>query len=165
MPIPSRRSCCCDQPQEAVRGGSVRISNRIRPILLHIPRYSFESQARLARDCGVSCSTISRLVRGKTAPSYRLARAVTDALSKGLGVPLDMRDVFTTDGTYPTPCVCDLTTSCTGCFPGEAYDAEGNIRPEYRDLRPGDWCRYPPLVTPPAGAKPHPSSVTPSACK
>jgi transcriptional regulator with XRE-family HTH domain len=133
----------CDQPLSARPGrGEAAIQNRIRALLPHIVWYSIEGQARLAADCSVSRSTISRLVRGKCSPSYRLARAVTDALSKRLGVPLDMREVFTTDGTYPTACVCDLTPGCTGCFPEEAYDAEGNLRPDYRDLRPGDWCRY-----------------------
>jgi len=121
-----------------------RISNRIRAIMLHIPWYSIEGQRRLARDCHVSHSTISRLVRHETAPSYTLAESVTRALEKRLGVPLSMREVFSTDGTYPTACVCDLTPNCTGCFPDEAFDEAGAMRQEYRDLKPGDWCRYVP---------------------
>lgn len=125
----------------------VTITNRLKAFLVHVPFYSFEGQFRIAHDCGVSCSTISRLIRHQTNPSYRLARAITDVLARRLGVPLDMRDVFSTDGTYPTPCVCDLIPDCHGCFPDEAYDSEGNMQPEYRDLRPGDWCRFPPLIT------------------
>lgn len=130
----------------------VRISNRVRAFLLHIPWYSIEGQRRLARDCKVSPSTISRLVRGETLPSYVLAEAVTAAISRRLGVPVDMRDVFSTDGTYPTACVCDITPSCAGCFPPEAYDEDDRMRPEYRDQRPGDWCRHRPMprVVPPA---------------
>ena len=123
------------------------ITNRLRAFLVHIPWYSIEGQCRMAHDCGVSCSTISRLARGETSPSYKLARRVTDALSRRMGVPLDLREVFSTDGTYPTSCVCDLTPDCNGCFPDEAYDGECNMRPEYRDLMPGDWCRYPPLTS------------------
>ena len=119
------------------------IQNRIAPILSHIPWYSIEGQARLAADCHVSRSTISRLVRGKSLPSYRLARAITDALSHRLGLPLDMREIFTTDGTYPTACVCDLTPDCRGCFPDAAFDALGSRKPEYAHMNPGDWCRYP----------------------
>jgi transcriptional regulator with XRE-family HTH domain len=100
-------------------------------------------QRRLATRCGVAPSTISRVVRGETSPSYRLAALVTAALSANLGVALDVRDVFSTDGTYPTACVCDLIASCTGCFPPEAYDEDGAMRPEFRDLRPSDWCRFP----------------------
>src|SRR5438094_124143 len=88
------------------------ITNRVRAIMLHIPWYTIEGQARLAYNCGVCRSTISRLVKNEFSPSYRLARAVTDALGKRLGLPLDIRDVFSTDTTYPTPKVCDLTPSC-----------------------------------------------------
>lgn len=123
------------------------IQNRLKSILVHIPWYSIEGQCRLAKDCHVSCSTISRLVRNQTAPSYALARAITDAISARLGVPVDMRDIFSTDGTYPTPCVCDLSPQCHGCFPDEAFDNEGRLLPEYRDLKPGDWCRFPPTIS------------------
>lgn len=119
------------------------ITNRVRAFLIHIPWYTIEGQCRLARDCGVSCSTISRLVRNQSAPSYRLARAVADSLSRRLGVPLDMREIFSTDGTYLTSCVCDLTPACNGCFPPEAYDCQDNLKPEFRGYKPGDWCRYP----------------------
>src|SRR5579872_1809763 len=126
-----------------------RISNRVRALLIHIPWYSIEGQCRLARDCGVSCSTISRLVRGVTCPSYHLARTVTDELGKRLGVPLDMREVFSTDGTYPTPLVCDLTPHCRGCFPPDAFEEDGSLKSDFQGLRPGDWCRYRPLETGP----------------
>jgi len=76
--------------------------------------------------------------------SYHLAETVAQALEKRIGVALSTREVFTTDGAYPTACVCELTPGCTGCFPSEAFDEDGNMRPEYRDLRPGDWCRYRP---------------------
>lgn len=125
-----------------------RLTNRVRPIMIHTSWYCIDGQHRLAKDCQVSPSTISRLLRGETDPSYLIAAAVTEALEKRLGNPLSMRDVFTTDGTYPTPCVCDLRSFCKGCFPPEAYDADDNMKPEYRDLRPGDWCRYRPMEAP-----------------
>jgi len=132
-----------DHQQVPDRDRTIPITNRVRAFLVHTPWYSFEGQCRLARDCGVSCSTISRLVRGKSAPSYRLAQLVTNALSTKIGVRLDLREVFSTDGTYPTACVCDLTPGCQGCFPEEAYDPDGGLKPEYRHMNPGDWCRYP----------------------
>lgn len=106
--------------------------------MIHAPRYSFQGQARLACDAGVSRSTISRLLGGRINPSFRLAQAVTAALEKSLKRPLDPREVLSPDGTYPTPSGCELA-GCRGCMPEEAYDKEGRLRPEYRDLRPGDW--------------------------
>lgn len=135
------------------------ICNRLRAVMLHVPWYTIQGQHRLAADCYVSSSTISRLVRNQTSPSYRLARAVTDALARRLGVPLDMRDIFSTDGSYPTACVCDLSPSCTGCFPPEALDDDGQFTPAFVGLKPGDWCTYPALQTPPAQAS-KPLSIT-----
>ena len=131
-----------------------RISNRVRALLIHIPWYSIEGQRRLAKDCKVSPSTISRLIRGENAPSYQLAETVTRALEKRLGIPLSMRDVFTVDGTYKVPCVCDLTPQCKGCFPPEAYEEDGSMKYEYKDQRPGDWCRYNPISDNPSTGLP-----------
>ncbi len=114
------------------------VQNRVEVLLVHIPKLSIRGQARLAAEVGVSRSTISRLVNGRINPSYRLARGVTTALERLLGYPLDMRDVFSTDGTYLTPSGCALCR-CGGCLPDRAYDPEGNMRPEWRDQSPGDW--------------------------
>ena len=121
------------------------VQNRVRVLLVHIPKLSIRGQARLAAEVGVSRSTISRLVGGRINPSYRLARGVTDALEKMLNRPLDMREVFSTDGTYLTPSGCALCR-CTGCLPDEAYDPEGNLRPQWRGQRPGDWSLTRPAV-------------------
>lgn len=114
------------------------VYNRIRTLMIHAPHYSFQGQARLAADAGVSRSTISRLVRGRINPSFRLAQAVTAALEKHLKRPLDPREVLSPDGTYPTASGCEIA-GCQGCMPEEAYDPQGTLKPEYRDLRPGDW--------------------------
>ena len=114
------------------------VQNRVRVLMIHAPRYGFQGQARLAADAGVSRSTISRLISGRLNPSFRLAQAVTAALERRLNRSLDLRDLFSPDGTYPTASGCTLA-GCRGCLPEEAYDAEGNLRPEYRDMRPGDW--------------------------
>ena len=123
------------------------IQNRVSVLLVHIPKLSIQGQARLAAEVGVSRSTISRLVGGRINPSYRLARGVTSALEKLIGYPLDMRDVFSTDGTYPTPSGCALCR-CGGCLPDRAYDRESDLRPEWRGRRPGDWSLTPPMDTP-----------------
>lgn len=115
------------------------IQNRLEVLMVHIPKLSIQGKSRLAAEVGVSRSTISRLVNGRINPSYRLARGVTTALERLLGFPLDMRDVFSTDGTYLTPSGCGLCRCVGGCLPDRAYDSEGNLRPEWQGQRPGDW--------------------------
>ena len=141
-------------PDAPASGGSVpapllplppqrpRCHNRIRTVLVHTSRYAFEGPAKLAADCGVSRSTICRLLAGKSNPSYRLVQAVTDALARALGKPLNPRDLFSPDGTYPEPSGCALC-GCSGCLPEEAFDPRGRIKPEYRRMRPGDWSLSP----------------------
>ena len=111
-------------------------------LLVHIPRLSIQGQARLAAEVGVSRSTISRLARGRINPSYRLARGVTDVLERMLGKPLDMREVFSTDGTYLTPSGCALCR-CHGCLPDAAWGEDGCLKPSWEDARPGDWSLAP----------------------
>ena len=114
------------------------VQNRVRVLLVHIPKLSIRGQARLAAEVGVSRSTISRLVSGRINPSYRLARGVTDALEKMLCKPLDMREVFSTDGTYLTASGCALCR-CRGCLPELAWSEDGTLKPEWKDAKPGDW--------------------------
>jgi DNA-binding XRE family transcriptional regulator len=112
--------------------------NRLHVVLLHVPWYAFEGQARLAADAGVARSTISRLLNGRSNPSVRVVRAVQAALEERLGRPLPLAELFSPDGAYPTPSGCTLC-GCEGCFPDEAYDRHGNLRPAFRHLRPGEW--------------------------
>jgi len=114
------------------------VQNRVPVLLVHIPKLSIRGQARLAAEVGVSRSTVSRLVNGRINPSYRLARGVTDALERFLGRPLDMRDVFSTDGTYLEPSGCKLCL-CGGCLPESAWQDDGTLKPEWKEARPGDW--------------------------
>lgn len=137
MPESSDTVSCAPKP---------RIQNRIKPIMAHIFWYTIQGQHRLAKDCGLSQATISRLVRGEIEPSHQVAATVTKALQSRLEMPLSMREVFSTDGTYPTPRVCDLTGFCGGCFPYEALQDDGTMKPEYRGLLRGDWCTYPPMT-------------------
>ena len=122
----------------------VGISNRLRAILLHVPYYTFEGTARLARDTGLAPSSISRIIRGKVSPSYVVVERVTKAISHRLGRRLDARELFTTDGTYPTPSTCELM-SCSGCLPPEAWcELTDMLRPRWKREKPGEWSRYGP---------------------
>jgi transcriptional regulator with XRE-family HTH domain len=111
----------------------------------HCTWYAFKGRARLAEDAGVSKSAITRLLNGQSDPSYALVTSVRKALELRLGRTLDPRELISYDGSFPTP-ICRLV-GCKGCLPNSAYDHEGKRRPEFRNVRPGEWMGG----TPPAG--------------
>ena len=133
----TRRPDSRDHIQDAAH-----LHNRIPAVLIHICRYAFEGQARLAADVGVSRSTVSRFLRGHTQPSYALVEAIARALSLRLGKALDPRELVSFDGTYPTGSTCALV-GCRGCLPDCAYDADGALHPDWKGQKPGDWSRFP----------------------
>ena len=104
----------------------------------HTSRYAFKGRARLAADVGVSRSTITRLIDGRSAPSFTLVSKIAHALERQLKRHIDPHELFSTDGEYPTPSVCDLC-GCPGCMPDAAYDDEDNLKAEFRTIHPGDW--------------------------
>lgn len=115
------------------------LHNRVGAIMLHIPWYTFRGQVRLARDVGVSRSTVCRLLSGKSAPSYPVMAGVVAALSHRLNRSLELSEVFSPDGAFPTASVCELC-GCGGCLPAQAYDKDADtLRPEYRNVRSGAW--------------------------
>ena len=103
-----------------------RTVNRAREIASHIPKYGFRTQARLAADTGVSPANISRMVRNVSGQRLATALRVSDALSRRLGKRVDVREVFSLDGTYPTQSACELA-GCRGCQldPGFAIRTPG----------------------------------------
>ena len=118
-------------------------TNRLAILMAHTARYAFEPQARLARDVGVSRSTIRRIVGGKSTPALPLALRITSALEAALHRPLDTRDVFADPcGCYKTRSGCQAA-GCGGCMPEAAHDRHGRVRSEFRHLRPGDWTLTP----------------------
>lgn len=113
-------------------------TNRIATILVHTPWYSICGQSRLAADLGVSRSTVTRIVSGRSRPSVALAQRIAETLSHRLGRPLSVEDIFSEDGSYTEPSGCRLC-GCGGCMPDDAYDRRGNLKLAFRNLRPGDW--------------------------
>ena len=118
------------------------IVNRLAALMAHTSRYSFQGPARLAADLGVPRSTVLRLLRGQTHPSFGLALATLTRLEEETGHSLDAREVFSLDGSYPTPSVCALL-DCPGCLPDEVYDRDDTVRPEFAHLRSGRWPPVP----------------------
>jgi len=118
------------------------VSNRLAAIMVHTSRYSFQGPARLAADLGVPRSTVLRMLRGQTHPSFGLALAALNRLEEATGHSLDAREVFSLNGSYPTPSVCDLL-GCHGCLPDEVYDRDDSVKPEFQHVRSGLW---PPAV-------------------
>jgi len=116
--------------------------------MAHTTRYAFKGESRLAADSGVSKSAVNRLIHGQSSPSFALVCALTKALEKHLGTTLDPREVISFDGIYPTASVCELA-GCKGCLPTEAYDESNILRPEYRDVEPGQWSVPPAALTAP----------------
>lgn len=129
-------------------GGGTRkyLHNRMRAIMAHGYRYAFQPTERLACDAGVSPRTMRRLLAGETAPSFALAEKIAALLSADLRLPLPFgaREVFSPSGAYPTGSTCALC-DCEGCYPEGSHDRQGRLRPEYSEMCPGDWCRYPDL--------------------
>lgn len=114
------------------------LSNRIEAVISHISWYSFKTQARLAQDSGISKAAVSRLIRGKCQPSLALALKVTKAIEQRLGQRLDVWELFSLDGTYPTASACELV-GCGSCLPQSFYDAEDRLKPQFKNISAGQW--------------------------
>ena len=116
--------------------------SRLKSIMEHIGYLSFQGTVRLAREAGVSHSVVSRIIHGKTAASFPVIVAITNALEKRLGKHIDPRDIMTFDGTYPTPSVCELC-GCKGCLPAAFYSEDDELLPQYRGIASGAWSVSP----------------------
>jgi transcriptional regulator with XRE-family HTH domain len=116
------------------------VSNRLRSILYHIPWYSIEGIVRLAKDTGLSTSTISRLVGQKNSPSYRVAETIASVISQKTGIPIETNEIFSPTGNFPTPSVCNLM-GCKGCLPPEAWnEATDSLKENWRHAKPREWA-------------------------
>lgn len=116
LPPPSISTPSMNTPPPRPDG---QVHNRLPEVMVHVNWYLFSPQARLARDVGVSRSTLSRLLSGRSAPSFSLAWRIAKSLEKRLGPKLagralDPGELFSLDGTYPTASACALV-GCPGC--------------------------------------------------
>ena len=138
--FPAASTNSLSMPRSApIKINGSQVHNRIMALMAHTTRYAFQGETRLANDAGVSKSAVSRLLTGQSSPSFALVVALTKALEKRLGRPLDPRDLISLDGNYPTASACELA-GCRGCLPAEAYDKHNRIKPEYKDMKPGQWA-------------------------
>ena len=116
------------------------VYNRVEAVCFHITAFSIDPVSRLAKAVGVNKTVISKLFRGVKGPSFTLVFAVTMAIEKELGKPVDPRELFLIDGTFPTQSVCQFfDCGGNGCLPGEVCDDENNRKQEYRDWKAGQW--------------------------
>lgn len=124
-----------------------QVHNRILALMAHTNRYAFKGESRLAHDAGVSKSAVCRLLNGQSSPSFALVSALTHALEPHLqggleGRRLDPHELISLDGTYPTASACALA-GCKSCLPAEAYDEHNRLKPEFKDMKPGQWSLSP----------------------
>ncbi len=124
-----------------------QVHNRILALMAHTNRYAFKGESRLACDAGVSKSAVCRLLNGQSSPSFALVSSITRALEphlqRGLeGRRLDPHELISLDGTYPTASACQLA-GCKGCLPAQAYDEHNRLKPEFKDVLPGQWSLSP----------------------
>ncbi len=115
-----------------------RSHNRVAAIMAHTTRYAFKGRSRLAADAGISRSALSRLMSGRTKPTYMLLSRITRALESELSRHFDCRELVSENGQYPTTFVCQLL-GCPGCLPHQVDSPDQSIRTAYAEVKPGLW--------------------------
>lgn len=126
---------CMKQPPPQAFGPPV---TRLGDVMAHTTRYAFKGVKRLAHDAGVSPSAVSRLMGGKTNPSFLMVARIVDALERELGFPIDPRDLVAEGGNFRTRHSCDLCL-CRGCLPDAATDEFGDLKQAFYGIEPGKW--------------------------
>jgi len=124
-----------NSPSPEVFGPAI---NRFTDVMAHSDRFAFKGVTRLAKDAGVSPSSVSRLIHGKTNPSFLMVARLTRALESHFGFHIDPRDLVAESGRFRNLFTCDLM-GCPGCLPDNAWDEFGSIKSAYKDIKPGKW--------------------------
>jgi len=113
---------------------------RIAEAMMHTSRYSVEGKAKLARDCGVSKTTIQDLIAGTHNTTYTVLNAVLEALGREVGRTLDVRELVSFDGKFERP-ICAVV-GCRNCLPLESTLESGRIAPDYVGIKAGQWFSF-----------------------
>lgn len=124
-----------NHPPSQVFGPAI---NRFADVMAHHDRFAFKGVSRLAREAGVSPSSVSRLINGKMNPSFLMVARLTEALEKQIGYRIDPRDLVAENGRFISRFVCDLV-QCEGCLPENARDEFGSVKPAFDKVEPGKW--------------------------
>ena len=106
--------------------------------MAHSNQLAFKGVSRLARAAGVSPSAVSRLLSGKSNPSFLMVARLTTALEQAFGFAIDPRDLVAENGEFAHRFCCDLAR-CGGCLPENALDEFGDLKPAFAEVRPGQW--------------------------
>jgi len=85
-----------------------KVYNRLGAMMAHTDRYAFDPAPRLARDTGLSYTTIYCLLRGIHSPSYYTAIKITEALERATKRRFDPREIMSISERFPIPVVCDF---------------------------------------------------------
>jgi len=110
--IPSSILSPMNEKQEKLRIKNVY--NRLGMIMAHTNRYAFDPAPRLARDTGLSYTTIYNILHGYNSPTYWTAIRITEALEKATGKRLDPREIMDIKDKFPTECGCQYM-GCKHC--------------------------------------------------
>lgn len=115
-----------------------RSHNRVAAVMAHTSRYAFKGRTRLIEDAGISRSSLARLLAGSAWPIQATLIRIARQLEKEVGRHLDCRELWSEDGTYPTPNICDLV-GCPGCMPPQFYSVKDDVRARYANTKAGQW--------------------------
>ena len=90
LPFGRYKGCMNHPPSPQAFGPAV---NRLTDVLAHSDAMAFKGVSRLARAAGVSPSAVSRLINGKSNPSFLMVARLTTALERDFGFAIDPRDL------------------------------------------------------------------------
>lgn len=112
--------------------------NRLADVMAHHDRFAFKGVSRLAREAGVSPSSVSRLINGKYNPSFLMVARLANALERAYGYSIDPRDLVAEGGNFIHKFCCDVV-GCSGCLPENALDEFGDTKQAFEKVEPGKW--------------------------
>ncbi|MCC7434214.1 MAG: helix-turn-helix transcriptional regulator [Methanoregulaceae archaeon] len=112
--------------------------NRLADVMAHHDRFAFKGVSRLAREAGVSPSSVSRLINGQSNPSFLMVARLTEALERAYGYRIDPRDLVAENGAFIHRFCCELA-ECKGCLPENALDDFGDVKAAFAGVKAGNW--------------------------